>query len=248
MPRALFADSLVTRRRRGVGAVPASLAVHGLVIGAAALYAARPVAVEMPQPPMTPLTAPVLVAVAPRPVEDPVPARPTPPRLHSNVPPAPAGQTAESHAGPRPDLTGNASGDPTADAPAPCLHNCDGAEPDGSGDGGFLVGPIEGSPSPGPGSGRPLPVGGDIRPPLKLRDVRPVYPEVARLARVGALVIVQCVIGTDGRVTEATVLRGHPLLDAAALDAVRQWTYRPTLLNGTPVAVQMTVTIQFHVR
>ena len=52
-------------------------------------------------------------------------------------------------------------------------------------------------------------------------------------------------IDTDGRVAQAEVLRSVPLLDAAALDAVRQWTYRPTLLNGSPVAVVMTVTVQF---
>lgn len=55
-------------------------------------------------------------------------------------------------------------------------------------------------------------------------------------------------IGSDGRVAQAEVLRSLPLLDAAALNAVRQWLYRPTLLNGAPVAVIMTVTVQFTVQ
>jgi protein TonB len=58
-------------------------------------------------------------------------------------------------------------------------------------------------------------------------------------------VIIEAIIGPDGRVQEAKVLRSIPLLDAAALDAVRQWQFTPTLLNGVPVPVIMTVTVNF---
>jgi protein TonB len=88
-------------------------------------------------------------------------------------------------------------------------------------------------------------VGGKIKPPIKMNDVAPVYPEIARNARVTGVVILEATIGTDGKVIDAKVLRSVPLLDQAALDAVRQWEYAPTLLNGVPVPVVMTVTINF---
>ncbi len=58
--------------------------------------------------------------------------------------------------------------------------------------------------------------------------------------------ILEALIGVDGRVADAKVLRSVPLLDQAALDAVRQWEYTPTLLNGAPVPVVMTVTVHVH--
>jgi TonB family protein len=88
-------------------------------------------------------------------------------------------------------------------------------------------------------------VGGSIKPPQRTRSVNPVYPPVAMSARVQGVVILEAVIGVDGRVTDARVLRSIPLLDQAALDAVKQWEYTPTLLNGAPVPVIMTVTVQF---
>ena len=97
--------------------------------------------------------------------------------------------------------------------------------------------------------GRELPrlhrVGGSIKQPTKIRDVKPVYPPIAQSARVSGVVIIEATIGTDGRVKEAKVLRSIPLLDQAALDAVKQWQFTPTLLNGVPVPVIMTVTVNF---
>ncbi len=90
-----------------------------------------------------------------------------------------------------------------------------------------------------------LRVGGHIRPPSKIKDVKPVYPAVAQAARVGGEVTVEATIGPDGKVVDAKVVRSVPLLDQAALDAVRQWEYTPTLLNGVPVPVVMTVKINF---
>jgi periplasmic protein TonB len=89
---------------------------------------------------------------------------------------------------------------------------------------------------------------GQVSPPTKVRDVAPVYPAIAQSARVQGVVIIQATIGTDGTVVDATVLRSVPLLDAAALVAVRQWRYTPTTLNGIPVAVIMTVTVNFQLR
>ena len=94
----------------------------------------------------------------------------------------------------------------------------------------------------------PVRVGGEIREPRKIRDVKPVYPAVAQQARVSGIVILETVIDRDGNVRDATVLRSVPLLDEAAVDAVRQWQFTPTLMNGMPVEVVMTVTVNFSLK
>jgi len=92
----------------------------------------------------------------------------------------------------------------------------------------------------------PVRVGGQIRPPIKVKDVPPVYPAIARSARVAGAVTIEATIGPDGKVMDTKIVRSIPLLDQAALDAVRQWEYTPTLLNGVPVPVTVTVTIKFE--
>jgi TonB family protein len=92
---------------------------------------------------------------------------------------------------------------------------------------------------------QPVRVGGDIKQPTELVDVRPVYPREAQDARVQGVVIIETLIGPDGRVQAGRILRSIPLLDQAALDAVRQWEFTPTLLNGVPVPIVMTVTVNF---
>jgi protein TonB len=91
----------------------------------------------------------------------------------------------------------------------------------------------------------PLPLGGQIVPPRKINDIAPVYPAAARAARVTGVVLVEAIIGVDGRVRDARVLRSNPLLDRAALDAVRDWRYTPARLNGEPVEVFLTVAVSF---
>jgi TonB family protein len=90
-------------------------------------------------------------------------------------------------------------------------------------------------------------VGGNIKAPVKVRDVRPVYPPIAQQAKVSGMVIVEARVGKDGSVEDARVLRSIPLLDQAALDAVLQWQFVPTLLNGVPTPVIMTVTVNFTI-
>jgi TonB family protein len=92
---------------------------------------------------------------------------------------------------------------------------------------------------------QPVRVGGQIGPPTKVKDVRPVYPAIAQSARVQGVVIIEATIGIDGRIQDAKILRSIPLLDAAALEAVRQWEFTVTRLNGAPVPVIMTVTVNF---
>lgn len=91
-------------------------------------------------------------------------------------------------------------------------------------------------------------VGGAVREPRKVRHVAPVYPPLAVAARVQGSVRLECVIGEDGRVSDVVVVQGHPLLEAAAVEAVRQWRYRPTLLNGVRVSVVLTVVVDFRLR
>jgi TonB family protein len=89
-------------------------------------------------------------------------------------------------------------------------------------------------------------VGRDASEPKRVKQVRPVYTEVARNARVQGLVVLDCVISPEGHVTRARVLRGIPVLDQAAIDAVKQWQYAPTVLGGQAVSVAMTITVEFR--
>ena len=93
---------------------------------------------------------------------------------------------------------------------------------------------------------RAVRVGGAIRNPTKTKNVLPVYPAVAKTARVGGTVIVEATIGPDGKVADARVVKSVPLLDQAALDAVRQWEYAPTRVRGVAVPVIVTVAINFQ--
>jgi len=105
------------------------------------------------------------------------------------------------------------------------------------------------TPPPPPPPRQPLPrVGGNIKRPQKVFDVAPTYPAIARAVHVEGVVIVEVVIAEDGSVRDVRILRSIPLLDAAAIDAVRQWQFSPTLLNGEPVPIVMTVTVAFRLR
>jgi TonB family protein len=96
-----------------------------------------------------------------------------------------------------------------------------------------------------PSGAQAVRVGGDIKEPKKLADVKPLYPPNAREAKVQGIVIIEVLIDEQGAVSGARVLRSVPLLDEAALDAVKQWRFAPTLLNGAAVPVFMTVTVNF---
>jgi periplasmic protein TonB len=78
-----------------------------------------------------------------------------------------------------------------------------------------------------------------------VNKVEPVYPPLARNARVQGQVVLTAIISKDGTIQDLRVVSGHPLLVQAALDAVRQWRYKPYLLNGEPVEVETTVTVNF---
>jgi len=89
-------------------------------------------------------------------------------------------------------------------------------------------------------------VGGDVQAPRLLSRVQPVYPAVARTARIEGDVVVDAIIDEHGNVVKAHVVSGPGLLVPAALAAVQQWKYAPTYLNGVAVPIGMNVVVQFH--
>jgi len=95
---------------------------------------------------------------------------------------------------------------------------------------------------------KPIRVGGNIKVPTKTLDVKPVYPKSMRDAGREGVVPIEALIGTDGSVTSVRVLTAqvHPDFAIAAVDAVRQWKFTPTLLNGAPVEVVMKVSVEFR--
>jgi protein TonB len=92
----------------------------------------------------------------------------------------------------------------------------------------------------------PVRVGGDVKEPRPLRMVPPVYPMLATKARVSGVVVLEATLTAQGTVEEIRVVSGHPLLIDAAIAAVKQWQYEPTLLNGVPVSVILTAKVRFE--
>jgi protein TonB len=88
-------------------------------------------------------------------------------------------------------------------------------------------------------------VGGNVQQAMLISQPHPLYPPLAKQARIQGVVELNAVIGKDGTVQNLSVVKGHPLLVQAALDAVKQWRYKPTLLNGEPVEVQTTIDVNF---
>jgi TonB family protein len=88
-------------------------------------------------------------------------------------------------------------------------------------------------------------VGGNLKAPRKIKDVKPEYPQEAKDNGLQGVVILEGVIGADGRVREARILRSVRGLDEAAMTAMLQWEFTQTLLNGAPIPVVMTVTVNF---
>jgi protein TonB len=93
---------------------------------------------------------------------------------------------------------------------------------------------------------KPLRVGGDVRPPKLIRQVDPAYPRLARQARVEGDVVLSAMINESGNITELKAVSGPPLLYPAALEAVRQWKFEPTYLNGRPWPLDCEITIHFR--
>jgi periplasmic protein TonB len=113
--------------------------------------------------------------------------------------------------------------------------------------GGVLGGVIGGmgTAPPPPRPKGPVRVGGNVQAARIVNRVQPVYPPLARQTRISGTVRLHAIISKDGTIQQLEVMSGHPLLQQAALDAVRQWRYQPTLLNGEPVEVDTTIDVIF---
>jgi len=107
------------------------------------------------------------------------------------------------------------------------------------------VGMVSILPPPPPEPAGPIRLHSGMKAPVKTTDVAPVYPIIAKNAHVKGVVILEAVLNAQGGVESVRVLRSVPLLDQAAVDAVQQWRFTPALLNGQPVPVVMTVTVNF---
>jgi protein TonB len=107
------------------------------------------------------------------------------------------------------------------------------------------VGMVATVPPAPPEPARPIRLHLGMKAPVKTTDVAPVYPVIAKSAHVQGVVILEAVLSAQGGVDSVRVLRSIPLLDQAAVDAVQQWRFTPALLNGQPVPVVMTVTVNF---
>jgi len=114
--------------------------------------------------------------------------------------------------------------------------------------GGILGGTEHGPAAPpaAPAQKKVYRVGGVVKPPRELKIVPPIYSPIAQQARVEGVVMIDAVIDEHGDVVEARAVSGPGLLIAAALNAVMQWKYEPTYLDGTPVAIRMEVQVHFH--
>lgn len=113
--------------------------------------------------------------------------------------------------------------------------------------GGIIGGTGTAPPPPAPVK-RIVRVGGDLRPPRAISHPDPRYPTLAKQARIQGVVIIDAVIDEKGTVVQAHAISGPPLLIPAALEAVLQWKYEPTSLNGTPISVAMHVDVTFQLQ
>jgi periplasmic protein TonB len=252
--------------------VPVSMGIHAFVIGGIILVPLL-ITPDLPAPAKGAINAFFVEAAAPPPPPPPPPAAAAPKQVAQVKPkieqPKIVPQEEPKFVAPietPPEVPEEAAADPGLGEGVP--EGVVGGVPEGvvggvpEGVPGGVVGGVEGGvpggevggtgggdapapeATPEPPSG-PVRVGGQIKAPSKLKDVAPKYSDMARQARVQGVVVLECVISPDGRVTNVKVLRGIPLLDGSAVEAVKQWVYSPTLLNGQPVAVVMTVTVNF---
>jgi len=112
--------------------------------------------------------------------------------------------------------------------------------------GGVIGGIPKAAPPPPPPPPKRIRVSSGVQAAKKIHDVAPIYPPLAKQARIEGTVKLQAIIGKDGTIQNLTVVSGHPLLVQAALDAVQQWRYAPTLLNNEPVEVETFIEVHFR--
>ncbi len=236
---------LVERNRKATGrrfmTIVLSIVVHLVVIGAVIVLPLLYINSDLPKP-----NDVIQAFAAPQPVAPPPPPPPPPPAAAPPPKPVPTtGQNLAPVAAPNKITTPP----PVTPPPASNEQGVPGGVPGGIAGGvaGGIVGGIPEAP-PGPPAGAPVRVGGKIAAPDLVRRVEPKYPAIAQNAHVGGTVVLEATVDTSGRVQSVRVLRGVPLLNDAAIDAVKQWRYSPLRLNGTPTPFILTVTVTFQMQ
>lgn len=238
MPQEFLRDVLRTgdapnRARRRLSVLPISIAAHAVAVTA-----------FMMSPFITAVEMPAIAAPRPdwMPIASPTPPSPPPPPRTTAPDVAPAAPTAApDHIEPEPV---------ESPRPASTQPGVPGGVDIGveTGGGSVLAATNVERPAPPPvpvAPSGPVRIGGHIREPRRLVQVQPIYPEFARNSRVQGSVILEALLDVTGKVERVTVLKSAPLLDDAAVNAVKQWRYTPTQLNGVPVPVLMTITVVF---
>ena len=226
-----------------------SMAVHGTILSAAILLPLLLASEKLP-------VVPTMMAFVASPVEPPPPPPPAPPKAAARAPEAKVMARPEANAAAAPILA------PTEITPEPMLRGDETFGVEGGVEGGLEGGTIGGivgglvdappppapPPPPPPAPRDPVRIGGQISAPELLHRVEPVYPEFAVLAKVTGTVILEAVVAPDGTVQSVKVLRGVKLLDGAAIEAVKQWRYKPLILNGVPTRFVLTVVLTFSIK
>jgi protein TonB len=241
MPQELLRDVLRTgdvsgRARRRLSVLPVSIAVHAVVL---LIFLSYPFlspgelpAIAAPLPPV-----PIMTTAVPPP--PPPSSSPSAPR-ESAAAPRSAPETITLESEPPTPPGGVDGGNPTS----PSVTTGTGLLSDLN-----VSAPPPAPPVPPPPAiQKPLHIGGAIREPKKIVHVPPEYPEAAQRARIEGVVILEATLDVNGSVSAVRVLSSQPLLVDAAVRAVKQWRYTPTLLNGVPVPVLMTVRVNFTLR
>jgi protein TonB len=249
--REWFTDRLFveSKRTRSHAAWITSVMVHAaFVILVLLLLAARSarvdlmprrmdVSLRMPASlslPPAPVAPPILRTSVENPLPTPQPPRQAPPAAPANEIQAAAPLETPSSIEAEPATPGDASSDGTS------IGAESGSIAGGTGSGSS----VEVATAP-PEANGPFRLGDGIARPRKIKDVKPVYPQPALAAQVGGSVLIEATIGADGKVHNARIVRSVAVLDQAALDAVRQWEFEPSRLNGVAVAVIMVIVVTF---
>ena len=224
-------------RRYLTGSVPISIGLH---LFALFLFFVIPLTANIVLPMVT-VELPEYVQLAPMP-PPPAVAPPSARRAIAPEPPAPVAPTTAP-------LTISKAPDVLPEyGPTRSVDTVSGIAPSGDGSIGFGVEAPRVLVSPPPQKAGPVRVADLPVAPRKVVDVRPVYPDIARMAQKEGTVVMEAVLDPTGRVTQLRVIQSVPLLDQAAIDAVRQWRYTPSTLGGHPVSVLMSITITFKLQ
>ncbi len=239
MPQELLRDVLRTgdasgRARRRLSVLPLTIAVHALVI---AVFVVIPILTGGDLPVIASVGMDYIRTAAP-------PPAPPPPSSAATVAP-------RSNAAPR-DAPAAIPDHDAPPVPASTGPGIEGGVDIGVQPGPGLLSPANVAaaptplPPPPPETPKVVRVGGLIKEPRKLVHVPPVYPAIAQQARIQGTVALEALIDVAGRVQNVRVLSSEsPLLNSAAMQAVQQWRYTPTELNGVPVPVLMTIFVRF---